>query len=178
MKKKRFPHPEKSPHWWRYHPGQRCSFGTLEESAATGLWKAKRRETYTDGWYHDLALPSLRRSSTGLGKGWVLRFGLRRSDPGRGLELATWRQPEGTGVWCTITEGIWEEAWARQKGKGPLLGGARREGWDRHRSFFLRACTLRQQGTTYTRSGGRTRAATAISDSRGGRRPLQLPTVP
>ena len=51
------------------------------------------------------------------GRGWTLRLKLRRSVPGRGLELAVWRQPEGlgsslprAGEWGTTAERTQEEA--------------------------------------------------------------------
>ena len=104
-------------------------------------------------WYHHLVLPRLRCLSTGVGGGCVLKLRFRRSDPGRGPGLAVWRQPEEARVWqlrvCS------EEAWANQRGKVPLLGGAQGEGWDRYRSFFPCTHGLRQQDTTYTSSGGR-----------------------
>ena len=89
-------------------PGQMVSFGASEESETTGLWRAKWRKTCTEGQCRHLALPSLRRSAAGAGGGWVLSLGLQRSYPGRGLGLATWRQPEGAKVWCTTIKGIQE----------------------------------------------------------------------
>ena len=38
------------------------------------------------------ALPSLTRMSISAGRGWMLELGLQRSEPGRGLGLAMWRQ--------------------------------------------------------------------------------------
>ena len=66
--------------------------------------------------------------------------------------------PERAGMLYTITEGVQEKAWARQKGKAPLLGGRQGEGQEHHRSFLLCTHTLRQQGTTYMSSGGRQEA--------------------
>ena len=98
-------------------------FRALEESVATGLWRAKQRETYTNDWCQ-LALPSLWRSSVGAcGAGcWGSGFG--HQILGRGLGLAAQRQPEGAKVWCATTKGVWEEAWAHQRGKVPLLGAS------------------------------------------------------
>ena len=79
--------------------GTGWSFGASEESAATSLWKAKRIVTCTDGQYCRPVLPSLRPLSTRMGRGWVLKPGLWRSDPGRGPGLAIQRQPEEGGVW-------------------------------------------------------------------------------
>ena len=84
MKKETFPHPGKAPHQRGDQPGQRGCFGDSEESAATSLQKAKRTETCTDGWYHHPTFPSLRCSSAGTDRGWMLKLWLWRSDPGRG----------------------------------------------------------------------------------------------
>lgn len=69
---------------------ERGSFGALEESTATGLWWAKWRMTCTDGQDHRLVLLSSppQHLSTGVGGDWMLKFGIWRSDPGRGLGLA------------------------------------------------------------------------------------------
>ena len=48
---------------------------------------------------------------------------------------------------------VWEKAWARQRGRVPLLGGIQEEGWDRHRSFFLCSHTSQWQGTAYMTPG-------------------------
>ena len=123
----------------------------MEESAATRLQRAKRRETCTDGQCYP-ALPSLRPSSAGAG--WGLRLRLQRSDPGRGLGLAAWRQSEGARVWCATPGRVREEAWAHQRGKAPLLGGTQGEGYAHRRRVFLCLRALRWQGTAYTSSGG------------------------
>ena len=123
VKEGRFAYPGKSPHLQGNQPGWRGSFGASEESTVTGLWRAKQRETCTDGRCHCPALPSLRCSPAGAGRVWVLRLGFWRSGPGRGLGLALWRQLEGARVWCDTTEGVWEEVWACQRGKASLSGG-------------------------------------------------------
>ena len=94
MKEEMFPNIGKSPHWREDHLGQRRSFGASEESGETSLQKAKRSETCKDGQCQHPALPSLRCSYAGAGGGWVLRLALQRSDLGRALRLAVWRQPE------------------------------------------------------------------------------------
>ena len=73
------------------------SFGATEESAATGVQRAKRRDSRTEDWCWP-ALTSLRGLSAHLqgraGAGsWG--FGFRVQIPGRGLGLAVWTQPEG-----------------------------------------------------------------------------------
>ena len=69
--------------------------------------------------------------------GWELgtRFRFLSSVPGRGLELAVWRQPEGlwnsaswAGKQSAIAERAWEEAWASRRSQPPLLGRVRRGG--------------------------------------------------
>ena len=77
--------------WW----GR--SFGATEESAATGVRRAKRRDSRTEDRCRP-ALTSLRGLSAhplgqaGAGS-WGLGFGCQI--PGRGLGLAAWTQPEG-----------------------------------------------------------------------------------
>ena len=48
--------------------------------------------------------------------------------------MAVQRQPEEAGLWQLRV--YTEEAWAHQRGKLPLLGGAQGEGQDHHKSFF------------------------------------------
>ena len=48
MKEERFPHTRKPLHWWRQGVGGGGSFGATEESAATGVWRAKRRDSRTE----------------------------------------------------------------------------------------------------------------------------------
>ena len=127
----------------------------LEGEGSNQFAEGKAERDRTDGPCRCLALPSLRCSPAGAGRGWVLRLGLQRSDPGRGLGLAAWRQLEGARVWCSTTKGVWEEARARQKGKVPLFWDMRGEGQDHHMSFFIQACGLRWQGTAYLPSKGR-----------------------
>ena len=153
MKEEIFPHPGKSPHWQGNQPGHRGSFGASEESIATSLQRAKQRKTCTDGWCCCLALPSLRRSLAGAGGGWVLRLGIRRSDPARGLGLVGWRQPEGARVRCGTTEGVREE-------RGPTREARRHCGgsWEERSGTTIGASfsvpSLRQQGTAYMSSRG------------------------
>ena len=98
MKDESFPNPGKPPQWWEDQPGWRGSFRASEESTANGLQRAKWRVTCTDNCYCCPELPNLRHSSTGEGRGWVLKLRLQRSDPGRSLGLTVGRQPEKAGV--------------------------------------------------------------------------------
>ena len=70
-----------------------------------------------------------------MGGGWPLTLRLWNPVPGRGLELAVWRQPEGlgssapwAGEWNATEEGTQAEVWIHRKSKVPLLGRVRRRG--------------------------------------------------
>ena len=56
--------------------------------------------------------PSLRQEATNASRGWVLKRGVRRADPGRGTLLAAQRQTEGTGVRALWPGMLLEEAWS------------------------------------------------------------------
>mgnify|MGYP007134199922 CR=1 FL=1 len=58
-------------------------------------------ETCTKGQHHCPILPSPRHVSSHAGRSWVLKLMLQKSDPGRGLGWAVWKQPEGAGVWSS-----------------------------------------------------------------------------
>ena len=78
---------------------------------------------------------------------------LWRSVPGRGLELAVWRQPKAlrstvpwVEEWCAtwgveyLSRKTWEKVWACRRSKAPLLGRVRRTGVDRHRNLPTHVC--------------------------------------
>ena len=48
VKEEKFPHTRKPLHWQRRGGGQGGSFGAMEESAATGVQRAKRRDFRTE----------------------------------------------------------------------------------------------------------------------------------
>ena len=48
MKEEKFPCTRKPLHWWRQGGGREGSFGAMEESAATGVQRAKRRDSRTE----------------------------------------------------------------------------------------------------------------------------------
>ena len=49
MKEEKFPQTRKPLHWWRQGvAGSGGSFGATEESTATGVWRAKRRDSRTE----------------------------------------------------------------------------------------------------------------------------------
>ena len=95
VKEEKFPHTRKPLHWRRRGVTGVGSFGSMEESAATGVQRAKRRDSRTEDRCR-AALTSLRGLSAhppGAGRGWELRLWLlRRSDP-----------RERTGVGCVNT---------------------------------------------------------------------------
>ena len=122
------------------------------------------REGGTDQKYHCATHRSLRQ----LGGGCVLRLGLLRSVPGRGLGLAVWKEPEGARGWSTTAKGVQEEAWAHQRSKVSLLGSEREGVWDHHRNFFLCTCMGSQAaGNPLQGLGGLVHTSTASLDSRG-----------
>ena len=78
-----FPYTRKPLSGWRLWVAERGSFGATEESAATGVRRAKRRDSQHRG-----SVPTsthqperLVCSPAGMGAGWELRLGLQRSDP-------------------------------------------------------------------------------------------------
>ena len=94
MKKERFPHTRKALRGQRLQVAEGGSFGAMGESAATGVRRAKRRDSRTED-QRRAALTS--REACLLtrwgGRGWELRLGLLwRSDP-----------RERTGVGCVNT---------------------------------------------------------------------------
>ena len=48
MKEEKFPHTRKPLHWRRLRVAKWGSFGAMEESTATGVWRAKRRDARTE----------------------------------------------------------------------------------------------------------------------------------
>ena len=50
MKEERFPHTRNPLHRWRLRVAEGGSFRAMEERAATGVWRAKRRDSRTDDW--------------------------------------------------------------------------------------------------------------------------------
>ena len=70
MKEDKFPHTKKPLHWRRQGcRGEGGSFGDTEESAAAGVWRAKRRDSCTEDQCRP-ALTSLRGLSAHL-PGWL-----------------------------------------------------------------------------------------------------------
>ena len=50
--------------------------------------------------------------------------------------------PTLAGEWCTIAEGAWDEAWAFQRSKAPLLGVHKRRGKAPQEHLSLCTCGL------------------------------------
>lgn len=69
-----------------------------EETAEVSLWQAGQNKTYTDGPCHSFSYPNNRQVSADAGKGQVLKLGVQRVYPGRGLLLAVCRQLQGLTV--------------------------------------------------------------------------------
>ena len=79
MKEERFPHTRKPLHGRRLPVAEGGSFRAMEESTATGVRRAKRRDSCTEDRCR-AALTSPRGLSShppGVGRGWELRLGLR-----------------------------------------------------------------------------------------------------
>ena len=95
MKEERFPHTRKPLRGRRLRVAEGGSFGATEESAATGVWRAKRRGSRTEDQCR-AALTSPRGLSAqppGAGGGWELRLGLRgwrREHSLKGLMRHSW----------------------------------------------------------------------------------------
>ena len=95
VKKGKFPHTRKALCGRRLRVAEGGSFGATEESAATGVWRAKRRYSRTEDWGRP-ALTSPRGFAHLPGRAGAGRWGLGFSRiAGRGLGLARWTQPEG-----------------------------------------------------------------------------------
>ena len=76
----------------------------LKIIVTTYLFVTARTERALQRWSVPLpCTPSLRHASACADGGWVLKLGIQRSDPGRGLGLAAWKQPKGARVWCDHT---------------------------------------------------------------------------
>lgn len=143
-----------------------------EKIVATSLQRANQRKTCTVSWCCCPVHPSLRSSSAEVGGGWVLRLGLQRSDPGRGLGVAVRRQPEVARVWCTLTDGDLEEGWGHQRCRVPLFCG-HKKGEAVPPEVLLSSC-VGSQATGYHvyELQGWVLATVVILGSRGRRRPL------
>ena len=98
MKEERLSHLGNTLHWLEDQPGQTGSFRGSEESAAASVQQAEHRETSTDSPCHHPVLSSQRSMAAWAHRAWVLKLGLQQTDPGRGLGLASWRQPKRSGV--------------------------------------------------------------------------------
>ena len=78
MKEERFPCTRKPLRGWRLRVAEGGSFGATEESAKTGVWRAKRRGSRTEERreQHSPAREACLLTHRG-GRGWELRLGLQ-----------------------------------------------------------------------------------------------------
>ena len=75
MTEERFPHTRKPLRGRRLRVAEQGSFGATEESAATGVRRAKRRDSRTEAEQHSAAREACLLPRRG-GRGWELRLGL------------------------------------------------------------------------------------------------------
>ena len=128
MKEERFPHTRKALHGKRLRVVEGGSFGATEESAATGVRRAKRRDSRTEDQSRTALI-----SPTGLSAqppGWMgagsWGSGFGGHTPGRGLGLASGTQPEGGQCATASREGVWEKVWSCEEERDfflPLFPG-------------------------------------------------------
>lgn len=141
---------------------------TWIEGELQGLSKRREQQTVKNNLHRRLTPPhcdpNLRYSSVSGGGGWVLKLRLQSSGPGKGPEISmetTWRGQ----LWELRV--CYEEVWACQRGKLPLLGDTWREGWNQHKSFFSCECS-QATGQHQRELQGLAWISTAILGSRGG----------
>lgn len=92
---KEVPEAGEVPSLWEDKLGQKRSFRGSNEGTISSLWQACQSGTYTDGPCHPSIPLRLKHMSAGMSKCWVQASGNETTNPGRGLLLAVWRQPEG-----------------------------------------------------------------------------------
>lgn len=139
----------------------------LDRGRASGP-KRRKQQTVKNNLHRRLTPPhcdpNLRYSSVSGGGDWVLKLRLQSSGPGKGPELSmetTWRGQ----LWQLRV--YYEEAWACQRGKLPLLGDTWGEGWDHHKNFFPCECSQATEQHQWELQG-LAWIATAILGSREG----------
>ena len=104
-KRRKVPSPWEAPSPAGRSVGTKRELRRLREEHSNGF-VAGRTERDQHRWSMPLgAFPSRRCMSAGVRGGWVLKLGLQRTDPRRGLGLAAWRQPEGAEVWYRLQPG-------------------------------------------------------------------------
>ena len=101
------------------------SAGTEREENTATVWQQDRVRPV-----HRVLISALPtdRVSTGADKGWVLKCGVWRADPGRGMLWVVRRHPEGTGVREELykLECLWRKT-EPPESRVPLLSDAHRE---------------------------------------------------
>ena len=138
------------------------SFRATEESTATGVQRAKRRDSPTEDQCQP-ALTSPRVLSAhppaGTGWGWELRLGLRRSDP-----------RERTGVGCMNT--AW---WGLVQHSRPGGSPGKRLDLPNRQETIVSGCARRRDAEHYLKEfQGRARGAAISMDPRDGHETLRL----
>ena len=131
MKEERFPHTRKPLRGQRIWEAEGGSFGATEDSAATGVRRAKRRDSRMEDWCRP-ALTSLRGLSAhppgwaGAGS-WGSGFSQIAV---RGLGLAAWTQPEGVSAPQLAGRESWKKSGAAKEARDfflPLCFPVRKE---------------------------------------------------
>ena len=120
---KEVPEAGEVPSLWEDKLGQKRSFRGSNEGTISSLWQACQSGTYTDGPCHPSIPLRLKHMSAGMSKCWVQASGNETTNPGRGLLLAVWRQPEGQK--CRAVSG---RSPGRLGRRTPLLSGMQRAG--------------------------------------------------
>ena len=162
MKEERFPHTRKPLRGGRLRVAEGRSFRATEESTATGVWRAKRRDSRTEA-RHQAALTSLRGLSVhppgraGAGAEAWASVGNQGEDWG-------WRREHSLKGVCTTAsrEGVREKVWSCRRGK-------------RHFLAFVSWCVRRGDSERRLNELQRRARAAAIStDPRDGHETLRL----
>ena len=107
------------------------SFGAMEESEATGVQRAKWRDSCTENQCRP-ALTSLTdlsaRPPAGKGGGWELMLWLQRSDPRERTQVGCVNKAKGASAPASW-EGVREKVWTCLRGKRAFFRGAKERGF-------------------------------------------------
>ena len=107
MKEEMFPHPGNPlTDWdisWDRQRASEAQRGVHQPA------RGRQKKASTDDPCHLTAFPRPRCMSAGAQADWVLKLELQKADPGSGLQLAAWRQTEGTEVWYVPQLGVYTD---------------------------------------------------------------------